>query len=160
MQGEGEPREPVGQVPKGGLSPGEAEVVPRTPREAMEQRDIRVFMAATGGRVPGVSQYAPVIDVMRLLRTRKGLDDARLADFLAPYWLAWSTRKRRDGKPYDPGNISWLTEWALNETIPGGGQEASLSLAEHNAAVIREVAARCQVVRFEWQVVSGWWAGV
>jgi len=121
---------------------GEAEEVPRTPKAAMEQRDIRVFMAATGGRVPGAGQYAPVIDVVRLMRTRKGLDDARLADFLAPYWLAWSTRKRRDGKPYDPGNISWLTEWALNETIPPGGQDASLSLAEQNAAAIREVARR------------------
>lgn len=108
----------------------------------MEQRDIGVFMAATGGRVPGASQYAPVIDAVRLLREKKQLDDEALRVFLAPFWLAWSSRKRRDGKRYDPGNISWLTEWALNETIPPGGQEASLSLAEQNAAAIREVARR------------------
>jgi hypothetical protein len=31
----------------------------------------------------------------------------------------WSVRKWQDGRLYDPGNISWLTDWALNESMPG-----------------------------------------
>lgn len=119
---------------------GEPEEVPQTPKEAVEQREIRVFMAATGGRVPGASQYASVIDSVRLLRAREKLDDAALAIHLAPYWLAWSTRKRRDGYLYDPRNITWLTEWALNKSIPPNGKDVSTRQAEHDAEVIREVA--------------------
>jgi len=25
----------------------------------------------------------------------------------------------QDGQPYEPGNISWLTDWALNGIMPG-----------------------------------------
>jgi hypothetical protein len=28
-------------------------------------------------------------------------------------------RRCQDGLPYDPGNISWLTDWALNDSMPG-----------------------------------------
>jgi hypothetical protein len=55
------------------------------------------------------------------MRAHKQLDEAALTVYLTPFWLAWSTRKRQDGRPYDPGNITWLTEWALNGTIPPGG---------------------------------------
>jgi len=48
------------------------------------------------------------------------MDDQVLTAYLAPFWLAWSGRKRLDGRPYDPGNITWLTEWALNRTVPSG----------------------------------------
>ena len=30
----------------------------------------------------------------------------------------WFSRKRQDGRPYDPGNKPWLAEWALNGSIP------------------------------------------
>ena len=80
--------------------------------------DVRVYMAATGGRIPGLSQYRSVIDSVRCLRAREKLSDAALVTFLAPFWLAWSARKRKDGRPYDPGNITWLTEWALNKSVP------------------------------------------
>jgi hypothetical protein len=75
---------------------------------------------------------------VRLLREREKLDDQALARHLARYWQAWSGRKRLDGRPYDPGNISWLTEWALNGTIPASGKEAARGKAE----VIRQVAGR------------------
>lgn len=57
---------------------------------------------------------------MRFLRGREQMDDQVLTAYLAPFWLAWSGRKRLDGRPYDPGNITWLTEWALNGTVPSG----------------------------------------
>ena len=90
---------------------------PTSPAEAMNHPDVKVYTAATG-RIPGATQYRPVIETMRFLRAREKLDDPALAHYLAPYWLAWSTRKRKDGHPYDPGNLTWLTEWALNKTIP------------------------------------------
>ena len=91
---------------------------PRSPAEAMTHPDLQVFAAVTGGRIPGMAQYQTVIEAIRLLRARERLDEAGLRETLAPYWLAWSSRKRQDGRPYDPGNISWLTEWALNGSIP------------------------------------------
>jgi hypothetical protein len=112
---------------------------PRTPAEAMLHTDIRVFAAVTSGRIPGLSQYTQVIDSVRYLRKVKNLDDQALAIFLTPYWLAWSGRKRLDGRPYDPGNITWLTEWALNETIPPMGIRTKIS-GQEQAEVIRQVA--------------------
>jgi hypothetical protein len=83
--------------------------------------DMRRFEAVTGGKVPGLSQYKNVIEAMRFLRAREKLEDPALRAYLAPYWLAWSSRKRLDGRPYDPGNLTWLTEWALNGSIPPSG---------------------------------------
>jgi hypothetical protein len=94
------------------------EVMPRTPREAMAHPDVQVFTAVTGGRIPGMAQYQTVIEAVRLLRTREKLEEDKLLEYLTPYWQAWSGRRGRNGRPYDPGNIAWLTEWALNGMIP------------------------------------------
>ena len=99
----------------------EPRALPVSPVEAMLHPDVRVFARVTGGRIPGLSQYRAVIDAVRFLRAREKLDEAGLARYLTPFWLAWSSRKRQDGRPYDPGNISWLTEWALNGAIPPPG---------------------------------------
>jgi hypothetical protein len=53
-----------------------------------------------------------------VIRVRKGLDDPALVRYLASFWQAWTGRRRKDGRPYDPGNLSWLTDWALNGSIP------------------------------------------
>ena len=95
--------------------------LPRSPAEALQHPDVRVFAAVTGGRIPGISQYQAVIEAVRLLRRREKLRDPELREYLKPFWLAWSSRKRRDGRPYDPENITWLTEWALNGSIPSQG---------------------------------------
>jgi len=101
---------------------------PSTPAEALVHPDVRVYTAVTGGRIPGLSQYQTVIETVRILRMREKLGDAELRVYLAPYWLAWSSRKRLNGRPYDPGNITWLTEWALNGLIPPpGGSKAAES---------------------------------
>ena len=95
--------------------------LPTTPAEAMAHPDVQVFAAVTGGRIPGLAQYQTVIETVRLLRRRRKLDDPALRDYLAPFWLAWRSRKRLDGRPYDLGNITWLAEWALNGSIPPPG---------------------------------------
>jgi len=101
--------------------------------------DVRVFARVTGGRIPGLSQYRTVIEVVRFLRGRERMDDQALAVYLAPYWLAWSSRKRLDGRPYDPGNVTWLTEWALNGSVRSGKEPAE---EKGKAEVIKEVAGR------------------
>ena len=153
VQGE-EPRaaarlltDPEGEPPGKDRGGEDSRAVPNSPVEAMLHPDVRVFAAVTGGRIPGLAQYRTVIETVRFLRGREKLDDQALERFLAPYWLAWSGRKRMDGRPYDPSNISWLTEWAVNSYVPpnaqlagAGGKEAEL--ARSNAEVIQEVARR------------------
>jgi hypothetical protein len=81
-----------------------------------------------------------MIEAVHFLWGREKLEDQGLAAYLAPYWLAWSGRKRLDGRLYDLGNISLLTEWALNGTIPPNGKDGVA--AKTSAEVIREVARR------------------
>jgi len=115
--------------------------VPRSPVEAMLHPDVRVFAVVTGGRIPGLAQYRAVIEAVRFLRGREKLDDQALAVYLAPFWLAWSSRKRLDGRPYDPGNITWLTEWVLNGAVPLSKDAGS---KKDKVEVIREVARRAK----------------
>ena len=96
---------------------GAGEGIPTNPAEAIKHPDIIVFNEVSG-RIPGTSQYEAVIDTVRFLRESKNLTYETAITYLKPYWLAWSTRKRTDGKLYDPSNLTWLTEWAVNETIP------------------------------------------
>lgn len=91
--------------------------IPNSPAEAARQVDIIVFHETTG-RIPGISQYKTVIDTIRFLRDKRSLTYETAITYLTPYWLAWSSRKRIDGKPYDPSNLTWLTEWAINGSIP------------------------------------------
>jgi len=140
---------PPGMGPNGAETAGESPEnygdgedllgLPSSPVEAMLHPDVRVFAAVTGGRIPGLSQYRTVIDAVRFLRGRERMDDQALAVYLTPYWLAWSSRKRLDGRSYDPGNITWLTEWALNGSVPSGKEPA---ISKGKADVIKEVAGR------------------
>ena len=104
----------------GGEKESKPEVpLPRTPAQAVEHPDIQVFQQICG-RIPGDRDYALVIDTIRFLRGRY---KERLIDQVTPYWLAWSGRKNKDGKKYNPAILVWLTEWAVNEQIPDDGNE-------------------------------------
>jgi len=115
---------------------------PKTPAEAAQDPDIQVFQKTTGGRIPGLYQYELVIDSVRLLRERKKLGDKELAEHLRPFWLAWRSRKRKDGREYDPANITWLTEWAVNGSIPE--TQTQKDPEQNNLEVIRQVARRAK----------------
>jgi hypothetical protein len=153
VQGEGKPISEQDHSEKSQretAGPKKRVVVPRalpsSPAEAMLHPDVRVFAAATGGRIPGLSQYKSVIDAVRFLRRRERLDDQAIVAYLTPYWLAWSNRKRINGQPYDPGNITWLVEWAINGTIPPNhppGNSGGLNpetITQDNDEIIRRVA--------------------
>lgn len=88
--------------------------IPETPAQALEHPDIQAFKAICG-RIPGVRDYAIVIETIRLLRAKHG---AKLTEIVQPYWLAWSTRKTKGGRKYDAASLVWLTEWAVNGQIP------------------------------------------
>jgi hypothetical protein len=88
---------------------------PGTPLEALQHPMIQLFQQ-TCGRVPGRGDYAAVIDLMRHFHAQHA---GNTIDFLRPFWLAWSSRRRTsDGRPYDPGSLIWLSEWAINGQIP------------------------------------------
>lgn len=93
---------------------GEGDWIPETPAQASEHPDIQAFKAICG-RIPGVRDYAIVIDTIRLLRAKHG---AKLTETVKPCWLAWSTRKTKNGRQYDAASLVWLTEWAVNGQIP------------------------------------------
>jgi hypothetical protein len=103
--------------PEGEGDTGEGKPLPVTPSEAAEDPDIIIFLELTG-RLPANSQYQAVTDTLRYIRKKRNLTYETAITVLKPYWLAWSNRRRRDGSPYDPSSLVWLTEWALNETIP------------------------------------------
>ncbi|HMN12793.1 MAG TPA: hypothetical protein PKD55_10765 [Bellilinea sp.] len=128
-EGEGE-GEDEGSSPSSSPSFPIPEWIPETPIEAKGHPGIQVFEQVTG-RVPGARDYKPVIETVRHLARNRSPDE--LVDYLAPFWLAWSGRRTRDGRPYAPGNIAWLTEWAVNDEIPpndGNQPQGHSSLTE------------------------------
>lgn len=95
---------------------GSVAIIPDTPRQAQEHPLLKIFTSVCG-RVPGKHDYRPVIDTIAILGATYPRRDDLIA-FLGPYWIAWSTRKTSEGKPYDQRSIVWLTEWAINREIP------------------------------------------
>ncbi len=121
-------------TPKVRSSPKVRSRVPSSPKEAVEHPDIRVFTLASG-RIPASAQYKTVVESIALLRNKHGVTDSALADLIKPYWLAWSERKRKDGKAYNPAAVTWLTEWAMNEHVPPaekGGAGTELASERNN----------------------------
>lgn len=100
---------------------GVPEPIPNLPTaapEAPQRPEIQIFRAVCG-RVPGAHDYAAVIESIRHVCTLQG---EHTLEYLAPFWHAWSSRRRRDGRPYDPASLAWLTEWAVNGSIPAAGR--------------------------------------
>jgi len=89
---------------------------PQSPLEAINHPDIKIFHEVSA-ITPGKNDYKSVIDAIRLLR-KAHPDDEDLRSYLLPFWLDWTGRKTKDGKAFNPLNIAWLTEWALNNQRP------------------------------------------
>lgn len=94
---------------------------PQTPLEAQKHPDIKLFYEVSKV-TPGKNDYAVVIDAIQLLR-KEHPDESELESYLVPFWLAWQTRKGKDGQPYKRTNPAWLTDWAVNNDIPKNGSE-------------------------------------
>lgn len=108
-----------------GTGEGETLRIPETMHEAVAHPDIRLFQIVTGGTLekghiiggsfPGEKYYRPIVEVMQHLRKKHGQG---LQEYLEPFWVAWSTRKTKDKKPYSKTNPTWLVEWAFQGEIP------------------------------------------
>jgi len=88
--------------------------IPETPKQAANHPDIKTYEQVSG-RFPGDRDYLKVIETIQFLRDKHG---DQLIEFLKPYWTAWSTRKNKDGKLYQPSSLVWLCEWAMQGEIP------------------------------------------
>jgi hypothetical protein len=56
-------------------------------------------------------------------------NDTALEGYLRPFWIAWDSRRRPDGKPYSKTKPAWLTEWAINGQIPPPSRSSDTSQA-------------------------------
>jgi len=129
--------------------------LPRLPAEAMLHPDVKVFAEVTGGRIPGLSQYRAVIETVRLLRAREKLEDAALQVYLAPYWLAWSSRKRLDGSIPPPGGSKAVDGGRLAAPSP---EEVRRMLAE-NEEKLKGVVPMPEELRAKMRGLAGKLAG-
>jgi hypothetical protein len=109
--------------------------IPSTPKEAEEHPAIQVFMNSTGGRLPGKKDYEVAISWVIQIARKYKLNEKNLPAYLNRWWTTWCSRKRADGKPYDPGNISWM-EWAFNGEAPA---ERPIKTGRKNAGSIESV---------------------
>lgn len=128
-----------------GVGEGKDDVtVPETPRQAMANPYIQTYKQITGG-FPGKSNYKVIIDTFKWFEEQHG---DRYYDFLVPYWTAWSTRKDKQGRPYNPASLVWFSEWAMNQQIPkANGHEPQLGetkISESNQEAIRKVVQRAR----------------
>lgn len=114
--------------------------IPSTPRQAMANPYIQAYKQITGG-FPGENDYGMIIDTFRYFQEEHG---EGYVDYLMPYWTAWSTRKGKDGKPYNPGSRVWYCEWAMQGEIPraNGHEPKTGETKTKNQDVIRKVAQR------------------
>lgn len=141
---EGEKRERRGREEEEGEPAAPALETPTTPKQAMMHPDIQVFREVSG-RIPGLREYELVIQTVQLLR-QKVPEETALVAYLGPFWVAWSGRKTRDGRPYDASSLVWLTEWAVNGQIPpaytpngnGKGPPKEYTAAQKKAAAREE----------------------
>ena len=84
--------------------------LPKSPKAALKHPDIITFQEVCD-RIPGMPDYALIIETIQYFRSLVP-DEKKLIATLKPYWLAWKERG------YSTGNYAWMTEWAINGTIP------------------------------------------
>lgn len=97
-----------------GEGAGEGVFIPKNPRQAKANPDIQIYENISGC-FPGQRDYVTVIETIQYLRGEHG---EKIDDYLKPFWMAWSTRKNKDGKPYRKSSLVWLCEWAMSGDIP------------------------------------------
>lgn len=93
----------------------------------LEAPELQTYRAVTG-RIPGIAQF----EIIHRVISEHGFTE----DDLKPFWEIWVTRG------YKPGNLSWLTEWAVSGQIPTFGRSAAYnnpSVSERNAAVFERL---------------------
>lgn len=123
-------------VEGGGAGEGTSPItIPATPRQALANPFIQAYRDITG-IFPGDRDYAVIVDAFAYFAEKHG---QTYQEYLRPYWSAWSTRKTRDGKSYNPSSRVWYCEWAMQGSIPAAnGHEPQIG--EDLNSVIKKVS--------------------
>jgi len=88
--------------------------IPETPKQAANHPDIKTYEQVSGC-FPGDRDYVKIIETIQFLREKYG---EKLVEVLTLYFLAWSTRKNKEGNFYPRSSLVWLCEWAMQGEIP------------------------------------------
>lgn len=107
---------------------------PTNAREASENKEIQMFRNISGV-FPGIDDYKAVIDTIVFLRSTYSHED-ELRSYLLPFWLAWDSRKTKDGLPFKKTNPTWLTEWAVSNDIPPVSEDKSRQTKPNTPALV------------------------
>lgn len=91
--------------------------IPETIFDAEQQPYIKLYQKITG-IFPGNGQYEEIIQAIHYIRHAKKVGTENLEQYLAPFFLAWRSRRTTGGVNYNKKNTAWLIDWALNGEIP------------------------------------------
>lgn len=91
--------------------------IPASPKEAIDHLLIKPFFEISGV-YPAKSDYRCVIDASALLLEQAEWSVEALVQKGMLFWIAWQSRKTKNGGSYDPTNPAWFTEWMVNDYIP------------------------------------------
>lgn len=93
----------------------DARKIPQTALEAKEH-PLLAWMNDVTGIVPAGHQYDIAVSALLAIADKKRgkLEPKNVSR----YYNAWCARKTKDGNGYNPLNLTWLTDWAVNEYIP------------------------------------------
>lgn len=79
---------------------------------------VAAFSRVTGMPAIPASEAEAVITALDAIWGDKGGTAESVAEYLRPYYEAWTSRRRKDGKYYSRTNCKWLTDWAVSGEIP------------------------------------------
>lgn len=89
--------------------------IPRSPLEAHEHADLRLYIRLTSF-TPPERDYEGIISVLHSLRTHYP-SDQELATYLQPFWQKWCASRRKNGSFFSKANSAWLTDWAMRNVF-------------------------------------------
>jgi len=92
--------------------------IPVTAKEAYEHPILMYLNNLLDGFIPGDRDYKRAIDAVVLIHEKF---NSKTDEIIKSSYTTWTGRKTKQGNQYDPLNLTWLTDWAVN----GGPVERS-----------------------------------
>lgn len=89
-----------------------------TPKIPVGDYAIRVWNKITGMFTIPAKDIDKVLPALEALYYQHGKDEAKLIEFLKPYYQSWISRRAANGLPYSKTNCTWLYDWAVAGEIP------------------------------------------
>ncbi len=79
---------------------------------------VKVFSKVTGMAAIPAGDMPAVMTALDALWQQKGKTVDSLANYLTPFYEAWTSRRGKNGAFYSKTNCTWLTDWAVAGEIP------------------------------------------